>query len=97
MMAAPKQSITWSKVLQNTFCESNSLTIGWGALQMTTQAPNTLFFIHKATARAKAAASNSTTTNNTPRNPQHHKSDNGNPSDTTLTETLTQTMTPNPP
>ena len=35
VMAAPKQSIT--------FFESSTLKIGWGALQLTTQAPNTLF------------------------------------------------------
>ena len=42
VMAAPKHWITCSKNLQNTFL-SSTLKIGCGALQLTTQAPETLF------------------------------------------------------
>ena len=44
-MAAQQQMITCSKTLQNTFFfESSTLKIGWGGLQLTTQAPKTLFW-----------------------------------------------------
>ena len=43
VMAAPKNSITCSKTLQTLLLESSTLKIGWGALQLTTHAPKTLF------------------------------------------------------
>ena len=42
-MAAAKHPTTCSKTLQNTFFYSSTLKIGWGALQLPTQAPKTLF------------------------------------------------------
>ena len=47
-MAAPKQSITCSKTLHNTGpCDSSTLKIGLGALQLPTQATKTLFWAKK--------------------------------------------------
>ena len=47
-MAAPKKSITCSKTLQDPFLfEFSTLKIGWRALQLTTQAPNTLSWAKK--------------------------------------------------
>ena len=44
VMAAPKHSITCSKKLHTHFFDSSALKIGWGALQLPTQAPKTLFW-----------------------------------------------------
>ena len=45
VMAAPKHSITCSKKNCKTrFFDSSTLKIGWGALQLPTQAPKTLFW-----------------------------------------------------
>ena len=44
VMAALKHSITCSKALQNTSCDSSTLKIGWVAPQLPGQAPKTLFW-----------------------------------------------------
>ena len=47
-MAALKHSITCSINWQTRFCDSGTFKIGWGALQLPTQAPKTLFWEKKA-------------------------------------------------
>ena len=46
-MLAPEPLIICSKKLQNTFFESSTLKIWYGALPVTTQAPKTLFWAKK--------------------------------------------------
>ena len=43
VMAPLKPLIICSKNLRHTFCEPSTLKKGYGALQLTTQAPKTLF------------------------------------------------------
>ena len=43
VMAAPKHLITCPNNTPNPFCESSTLKIGYGALEVTTQSPETLF------------------------------------------------------